>query len=155
MGALKHPHPYQYDVISIFKDKISAGVYEPSDAPYYSCWFCVVKKNGKLCLVHDLQPLNQVMIKNAAVLPFVEQFAESFAGWACLSILDLFVGFDHHTLAPESRNLTTFQSPLGMLRNTCLPMGWTNSMPIFHGDISFILEPEIPHVAKPFVDDCG
>jgi len=28
-------------------------------------------------------------------------------------------------------------------------------MPIFHGDVSFILELEIPHTAKPFIDDCG
>ena len=28
-------------------------------------------------------------------------------------------------------------------------------MPIFHGDVSFILELEIPHMAKPFIDDCS
>jgi len=143
------------DVIEIFKDKVAAGVYEPSDAPYRSRWFCVPKKNGKLRLVHDLQPLNQVTIKNTAVLPLVEQLAESFAGRACYSLLDLFVGYDHRALAVESQNLTTFQSPLGTLRNTSLPQGWTNSVQVFHGDVSFILEPEIPHIAKPFVDDCG
>ena len=142
-------------IIGLFHEKIAAGVYEPSNAPYRSRWFCVPKKNGKLRLVHDLQPLNQVTIKNAAILPLVEQFAESFAGQACFSLLDLFVGYDHRALAVESRNLTTFQSPLGALRNTSLPQGWTSSVPIFHGDVSFILEPEIPHVAKPFVDDCG
>ena len=26
-------------------------------------------------------------------------------------------------------------------------------MAIFHGDVTFILEPEIPNVANPFVDD--
>src|SRR5713101_5629364 len=80
---------------------------------------------------------------------------ESFAGCACYLIMDLFVGFYHHSLAIELCNLTTFQFPLGALHNTCLPMGWTNSMPIFHGDIYFILELEIPHTAKPFIDDCG
>jgi hypothetical protein len=29
------------DVIDLFKKKIAAGVYEPSDALYRSCWFCV------------------------------------------------------------------------------------------------------------------
>jgi len=66
------------NIIDIFKDKITVGVYEPSDAPYHSQWFCVPKKNGKLHLVHDLQPLNQVTIKNAAILPLVEQLAKSF-----------------------------------------------------------------------------
>src|SRR5713101_3356235 len=47
------------NVIEIFK--------EPSDVPYWSHWFCVAKKNGKLRLLHDLQPLNQVTIKNVAI----------------------------------------------------------------------------------------
>ena len=59
-------------VIDIFKEKIAAGVYEPSDASYRSCWFCVPKKNGSLRLVHDLQPLNAITIRNAAVPPFID-----------------------------------------------------------------------------------
>ena len=34
-------------------------------------------------------------------------------------------------------------------------MGWTNAVAIFHEDVTFILEPEIPHVAWPFIDDCS
>jgi len=142
-------------LINLFQEKIAAGVYEPSNAPYRSCWFCMPKKNGKLCLIHDLQPLNQVTIKNVAILPLVKQFTKSFAGRACFSLLDLFIGYDHCALAVESCNLTTFLSPLGALHNTSLPQGWMSSVPIFHGDLSFILELEIPHVAKPFVNDCG
>ena len=140
-------------VIDIFKEKIAAGVYEPSDASYPSRWFCVPKKNGSLRLVHDLQPLNAVTIRNAAVPPFVDQFVEGIAGHSCYSMLDLLVGYDHRTIDISSRDLTSFQSPLGALRNTSLPMGATNSVAIFHGDVTFILEPEIPNVAKPFVDD--
>ena len=140
-------------VIDIFKEKIAAGVYEPSDASYRSRWFCVPKKNGSLHLVHDLQPLNAVTIRNAAVPPFVDQFVEGIAGHSCFSMLDLLVGYDHRTLDISSRDLTSFQSPLGALRNTSLPMGSTNAVAIFHADVTFILEPEIPNVAKPFVDD--
>ena len=140
-------------VIDIFKEKIAAGVYEPSDASYRSRWFCVPKKNGSLRLVHDLQSLNAVTIRNAAVPPFVDQFIESIAGRACFSMLDLLVGYDHRTLDISSRDLTSFQSPLGALRNTALPQGSTNAVAIFHGDVTFILEPEIPNVAKPFLDD--
>jgi hypothetical protein len=32
-------------------------------------------------------------------------------------------------------------------------MGWTNSVPIFHDDVTFILQPEIPEVTVPFIDD--
>ena len=141
------------EVIDLFKWKVAAGVYEPSDASYRSRWFCVKKKNGSLRIIHDLQPLNAVTIRNAAVPPFVDQFVESMAARACYSMLDLFVGYDHRTLDTSSRDLTSFQTPLGAFRCTVLPQGATNAVAIFHGDVTFILEPEIPHVAKPFVDD--
>jgi hypothetical protein len=32
-------------------------------------------------------------------------------------------------------------------------MGWTNAVPIFHDDISYILQPEIPQVTQPYIDD--
>jgi hypothetical protein len=141
------------EVIDLFKRKVAAGVYEPSDASYRSRWFCVKKKNGSLRIVHDLQPLNAVTIRNTAVPPFVDQFVESMAARACYSMLDLFVGYDHQKLDVSSRDLTSFQTPLGAFRCTVLPQGATNTVAIFHGDMTFILEPEIPHVAKAFVDD--
>ena len=135
----------------MFKEKIAAGVYKQSDASYRSRWFCVPKKNGSLRLVHDLQPLNAVTIRNAAVPPLVDQFVEGIAAHSCYSMLDLLVGYDHRTLDIASRDLTSFQSPLGALRNTTLPQGSTNAVAIFHGDVTFILKPEIPNVAKPFL----
>jgi hypothetical protein len=32
-------------------------------------------------------------------------------------------------------------------------MGWTNPVPIFHDDVTFILQVEIPHVTIPYIDD--
>ena len=149
--------PGIYDqVVKIIKDKIASGVYEPTSSSYRSRWFCVVKKDGKsLRLVHDLQPLNAVTIKDSAVPPFIEQLAESFGGRACYGALDLFVAFDQRSLDVRSRDLTSFQSPLGALRLTSVPMGWTNAMQIVHGDVTFILRDEIPDVTIPFVDDAA
>ena len=141
------------DVIDLFKKKIAAGVYEPSDASYHLRWFCIQKKNGTLCIVHDLQPLNAVTICNAAVPPFVDQFVEGMAAHACYSMLDLFVSYDHQMLDISSHDLTTFQTPLRAYWCTVLPQGSTNMVAIFHGDVTFLLEPEIPHVMKPFLDN--
>ncbi len=142
-------------VIQIFRDKFAAGVYEHSDTSYQSRWFCVKKKNGTLHLIHDLQPLNAVTVHNSRVPPLADQLIKGMAGCACYSMLDLFVGYDHCTLDIISRDLTTIQSPIGALCLTCLPQGWTNAVAIFHEDVTFILEPEIPHVTWPFVDDCS
>ena len=144
-----------YDqVIRIIKEKVESGVYEPSNSSYRSRWFCVVKKDGKsLRLVHDLQPLNAVTIKDAGVPPFVEQVAESYAGRACYSSYDLFVAFDQRALDARSRDLTTFQTPMGTYRLTSLPMGYTNSMQILSSDVRFMLRDFIPEVTEPFIDD--
>ena len=94
-----------------------------------------------------------LQVQHSGVLPFPEQLAEHFAARACGSVLDLYVGYDEHALATSSRNFTMFQTPFGAMRLTTLPMGWTNSVPIFHGDVTYILQPEIPHVTQPYIDD--
>ena len=142
------------EVCRLIKVKIDAGVYEPSNSSYRSRWFCVAKKDGKsLRLVHSLEPLNQVTIKHAGVTPFTDQIGEHFSGRACGGMLDLYVGYDERGLAETSRDLTTFQSPFGALRLVTLPMGWTNSVPIFHDDVTYILQPEIPDTTVPYIDD--
>jgi len=147
--------PGIYDrIISIIREKMASGVYESSSASYRSRWFCVLKKGGAaLRLVHDLQPLNQVTIADSGLPPLTEQYAESFAGRACYGSLDLFVSFDQRSLDQRSRDLTTFQTPLGTLRLTSVPMGYTNAMQIMHGDVTHILQDEIPDITLPFVDD--
>ena len=72
---------------------------------------------------------------------------------ACNSMLELYVRYDERALASSSHDLTTFQAPYSALRLTTLPMGWTNSVPIFHDDVTYILQPEIPHVTQPYIDD--
>jgi hypothetical protein len=148
--------PGIYDkVLEAVRKKIEAGVYEPSNSSYRSRWFTVAKKDGTLRLVHDLQPLNAVTIRDAGVPPFTETVAEACGGRACYGILDLLVGYDHRKLHPDSRDLTTFQSPLGTFRLTTVPMGWGNSVPIFQADVTFILQPEIPDNTIPFLDDAS
>ena len=94
-------------VIKLFQEKIAAGVYEPSNSSYWSCWFCVYKKSSELRIVHDLQPLNAVTICNSGIPPIPDQVIESMAGHSCYTMLDLFSGYDHRTLDPVSCDLTT------------------------------------------------
>ena len=57
-------------------------------------------------------------------LPLVtKELAMHFARKACSRILDLYVGYDERVLEKQSRNLTTFQMPFGVLRLVTLPIG--------------------------------
>lgn len=140
-------------VVKILREKIAAGVYEPSQASYRSRWFCVLKKSGDLRLVHDLQPLNKVSIRDAGAPPIIDDFVEPFAGYQCYTVFDLFSGYDARVVDPQSRDLTSFMTPLGLLRITCIPQGYTNSPAEFQNCMTYILQDEIPHVANIFIDD--
>ena len=139
-------------VIEQVKVKISSGVYEPLNSSYQSRWFCVAKKNSSLRIVHDLQPLNAITIKDAATLPYVEHFAEQSAGQSIYMMMDLFIGYNHRPLAEASHDLTTFQTPLSTFRLTVLPQGWTDSPAVFQNNVAFILQAKVD-ITPNFQDD--
>ena len=63
--------PGMYDELcKLVKQKIDAGVFEPSNSSYRSRWFCMLKKDGKsLRIVQSLEPLNKVTIAHSGVSP--------------------------------------------------------------------------------------
>ena len=76
-------------MVDIFREKVEAGAIELSNAPYRCAWFCVLKKDKQsLRVVFDLQDLNRVSIRDAAMPPFVETLAEQFLGAGIYTNLD-------------------------------------------------------------------
>ncbi len=126
--------------IEIVKDKIASGIYEPSSSSYHSKWLTFFKKDRCLLqIVHNLQLLNAVTIRNSGVPLLIEQLAETFGTCTCYSVFNLFVAFDQRLLSVKSRDLMTFQTPLGTFCLSMLPMEWTNSMQVLQGDITYTL----------------
>ncbi len=147
------PPGLHQEICRQIREKMDSGTIEPSNAPYRSRWFTVLKKNGKLRIVHSLEPLNAVTIAHSGVPPATEELVAHFSRRACGGMFDLFVGYDERLLAESSRDLTTFQTPYGAMRLVTLPMGWTNSVPIFHDDVNYILREEVPEFTMPYIDD--
>lgn len=147
--------PGQLDeVCKVLRASIAANIYEPSNGPYRTKYFGVLKSDKKsIRLVHSLEPLNAVTIAHSGVPPGAADLAEHFAGRSCGSTFDLYSGYNHRLIHPDSRDYTTFQSPFGALRLVRLPQGWTNSVPIFHEDVTYILREEIPDKTRPYIDD--
>lgn len=147
------PPGIKSDVIAYLQDKIKAGFYEPTHSSYSSKWFCVVKKSGKLRLVHDFQRLNSITIRDAGRPPEPDDFVAQCAGSSIYSVFDLFSGYDARRLNIQSRDICSFNTPIGTYRPTGLPQGCTNAVPEFQACMSFILQPEMPNIASPFIDD--
>jgi len=102
-------------VIELIRKKIDLGVYEPSYSSYHYQWFTVAKKDRNVRIVHNLTPLNAVTIHDTQEPPLVYLYAEQCSMCSIYLGLDLFVGYDHQTLAEESRDYTTFNTPLGTM----------------------------------------
>ena len=152
--------PGIYDkVCQIIWTKMDTSVYECSNSLYCSHWVCIAKKEADaIGPVHSLRPLNAVMIQHSGVTPFTEQIAEQFTGHACGGMLNLYVGYDKRALAEMSCDYTTFQTPYGALHLTKPLMGWTNAVPIFHDNVTHILQPEVPQYMIPYINNvpiCG
>ena len=147
------PQGRKNEIIQVLKEKIKAGVYESANSSYRSRWFSVAKKDKGIRLVHDLQKLNSVTIRDSAVPPIIEEFVEEYAGRSIYTVLDMYWGFHARMLDPSSRDLTAFQTPLGAYRLTSLPMGFANSPAEFQACMMFILQDEVPNKAGVFIDD--
>jgi hypothetical protein len=52
------------------------GTIRPSKSPYKARFFYIKKKDGKLCLVQDYQPINQWTIRNAYPLPLIPELID-------------------------------------------------------------------------------
>ncbi|KAI7947611.1 hypothetical protein MJO28_009519 [Puccinia striiformis f. sp. tritici] len=136
-------------------ERVNTGLYEQSTSSYSSPVFCVAKHDGKWRIVHDLQEMNKVTIKDAGLPPATEEFVESFAGRACYGLGDIMGGYDERELAEESRPLTTFDTPIGRFQLTRLPQGATNSVAVYQAQMMWILQDEIPEHVGVFIDDGG
>jgi len=107
-------------------------------------------------LINAAQSFNAVTIKDASLPPLVGEYSEDFAGFPVLSLLDLFSGYDQMALAEICRDLTAFQTPLGLLRMTTLPQGYTNGAQVFDRVMKKILKNQISAKGgQPFIDDVG
>jgi hypothetical protein len=102
-----------------------------------------------------VQPLNKVTIREAGMPPAVDEFSEDFAGYPITSAIDYYSGYFQISLDKESRDYTAFLTDIGLVRNTRLPQGWTNSVATFQRVICKVHYQQIPQNARPFLDDVG
>ena len=140
-------------VTEILIEKARMRIIEPCFSPYTNRWFTIKKKDGSLRFIQDLQPANSITIRNMAIGLVVDAFAEAFAGYSIYSQIDLFSAYDQFQLAKRSRDLTAFQSPIGLTRMCVLPQGATNSVGHIATAMNKILKEFIPDKTQPYIDD--
>ncbi|KAJ7194444.1 hypothetical protein GGX14DRAFT_306776, partial [Mycena pura] len=91
------PYALLPDVCKVIDDGERDGRFEPTVSSYRCAMFPVAKKPGSdppIRIILNLEPLNAVTIQDAAMVDNINEFAESFVGYAIYGIADLFSGFD-------------------------------------------------------------
>ena len=136
---LRLPKAMQDEAAKIVREKLDYGLLEFSQGPYRGRYFLVGKKDGKWRLINDVQLMNKVTIRDAGMPPGADEFSEDFAEYPITSSIDFYSGYYQILLDRQSRDLTAFMSPYGLVRVTRLPTGWTNSVAVFVRAISKVL----------------
>ncbi|MBW0561902.1 hypothetical protein O181_101617 [Austropuccinia psidii MF-1] len=117
--------------IELAGERIRTGLYEQSKSSYKSPLFCVAKTNEKIRIVHDLQDLNKVTIKEAGFPQNVDEFVRSFSGRECYGLGDIMREYDERELDITTTPLKTFETPLGRLQFTRLPQRAANYAAVY------------------------
>jgi hypothetical protein len=151
--SIRIPAKTREGVIGFLKGKIRTGLYERSQSSYRSAFFAVEKKDGKIRIVHDLQKLNEVTVRDAALPPNMDEMTEDLCCRSIYTGLDVFAGYDQIGLDVESRDPTSFESPLGLLRLCKLSQGLTNAVGVFQKTMRYVYAEEVPEKAQVYVDD--
>ena len=106
-------------------------------------------------MVNIAVELNRLTVRDANLPPSVDKFSEKFAGCAISSLINFFLGFDQVELDKESRDLTSFMTPLGLIIMTSLLQGATNSVAQFVRIVLKVLADHLRDRAELFLDDVG
>ena len=130
------------------------GKYKFCTSSYRSMFFADEKKGGKLWIVHNLQPLNHVTIRDSSLPLHIDDMIDDFKGHAFYLIADLKAGYDVVPLAKESCDLMAFHAySFGSMHLTSLPQGYMNSMSEFCRRTNHMIHSLCPDKANVFMDD--
>jgi hypothetical protein len=113
----------------------------------------VRKKNGKYRFIQDVRNLNAVSVKDAHIPPHLDDLVDRLSGYPIYTLLDAFSGYDQIPLDSRSRDLTAMWSPIGTMRMTRLPQGYTNSPAVYERVMSQVLGDAKGRIADNLLDD--
>ena len=107
--------PEQRKVIDGHIDKMmSSNVIRPSKSPWCSPIVLVGKKDGSIRFCVDYRKLNEVTIKDAYILPRIDDSLAALSGNKYFSGLDLNSGYWQIPMAEEDKAKTAFSTDRGL-----------------------------------------
>ena len=99
----------------------------------------VPKDSGEVRICVDMREANWAVKREKHLMPTTDNLIADLHGATVFSKLDLSSGYHQFELSPESRNITTFSTHVGLRRYKCLLFGINAAAEIFQNAIEEIL----------------
>ena len=132
---------------------VHLNIIEPSQAVDWCAPIVPVRKPDKtirICI--DYREINKVTPLDRHMIPTLPEILDKIGRATVISKVDLTSGFHQIVVAQESRDFTTFLSPRGKYRFTCMPFGLKNAPSHFQRTMEKVLQPVLD-CAAVYIDD--
>ena len=106
---------------------VEADVIEPSMSPYSSPIVIVIKKDGSNRFCIDFRAINKVTVFYAETIPNAHDIYVQLSGCKYVSKFDLSKGYWQLPLDDAAKEITAFQTPLGLFQFRVMPFGLINA----------------------------
>ena len=134
------PISVREEVSAELQRQLDAGIIERVDASQWVSPLTVSrKKNGQIRVCVDLRGPNSQIVAEVHPLPTIDELESELCG-KIYSRIDLKSAYHQLRLHPESRNITAFLTPDGLMRYTRVPFGLVSSGSAFQKLLSHLLQ---------------
>jgi len=122
--------------------------------PWPSPIIFIPKKNGKWRLCIDYCKLNEMMLKDAYAIPYIEEILFSIGSdIKAITTIDLFSGYHQISMNTDVIDKTGFTTMYGNFNFVVIPYGLTNAPATFQLEMNRIFFPLIGKYIFVYLDD--
>ena len=116
------------------------GYIRPSSSSMASPFFFVDKKDGKLWPVQDYHKLNEITVKNVALLPLIPDLVDKLQGARYFTKLDVRWGYNNIQIKEGNEYKAAFKTALGLYEPLVMTFGLCNAPTTFQTFMNQIFE---------------
>ncbi|XP_072066796.1 uncharacterized protein [Arachis hypogaea] len=113
----------------------------------------VRKQNGKWCMCVDFIDLNKACPKDSYPLPSIDSLVDNASGYATLSFMDAYSGYNQILMHPSDQNKTAFITEFGNYCYKVMPFGLKNAGATYQRLMDKIFAKQIGRNIEVYVDD--
>lgn len=147
------PVHLQDEVDRQINQMLEHDIIQPSASPWASAIVLVKKKDGSRRFCIDYRRLNDLTIKDAYLLPRIDESLDQLAGFKWFSCLDLSAGYWQVEVEPEDKPKTAFITRRGLFEFNVMPFGLCNAPATFERIMELVLSGLHWQICLIYLDD--